>query len=142
MRPRRYPPHVWTTGGSVAVLPLPRPRAPVVVAVRGAQHGVDVERLRGVVVEEDPAVVIQLRDHHGRLHPVVEDVAGLVAADPAEPRLVPVRPYFAQPGGAWPLGEQSDETLDDAQHELLRLFGHVGDADALERNHPVVLEGT
>src|SRR5690242_4665432 len=46
----------------VPLLVLPHPRPPVVVAVRGAQHGVDVERLRGVVVEEDAAVVVELGD--------------------------------------------------------------------------------
>src|SRR5689334_17200498 len=71
----------------VPLLPLPDPRPAVVVAVRGAQHRVHVEGLRGVVVEEDAAVVVELGDQHRRLQPVVEDVARLRAADPAEPGL-------------------------------------------------------
>src|ERR1700712_1188712 len=51
--------------GSVAGgLPLPDECAAVVVAVRRAQHGVDVEGLGGVVVQEDAAVVVELGDEH------------------------------------------------------------------------------
>src|SRR3954447_22705902 len=82
------------------VLELPDPGAAVVVAVRGAQHGVDVEGLGGVVVEEDAAVVVQLRDQHRGLDAVVEDVAGLGATDPAEPRLGQVLADLPEPGGA------------------------------------------
>src|SRR4051812_30958323 len=85
---------------SVPFLPLPHPGAAVVVAVRGAQHGVDVEGLRGVVVEEDTAVVVELGDQHRGLQPVVEDVAGGGPADPGEPGLVEVRLDLAQPGSA------------------------------------------
>jgi hypothetical protein len=60
----------------------------VVVPVRSVQHGVDVQRHRSVVVEENAAVVVEFGDKYRRVGPEVEDVAGLVLADPGEPGLI------------------------------------------------------
>src|SRR3954447_23962677 len=126
---------------AVPLLPLPDPGPPVVVAVGRAQHGVDVEGLRGVVVEEDAAVVVEFGDQHRRLQPVVEDVAGSVPADPGEPGLVEVGLDLGQPGRAGALGQQPDEGRGDAAGGLLGGRRQVGDPDALDRDDPVVLEG-
>ena len=107
------------SGRGVPLLPLPDPGAAVVVAVRGAQHGVDVERLRGVVVEEDAAVVVELGDEDRGLEAVVEDVAGLGARRSrrtrSRRRCVAISRIRAARG---PVGQQADELLGDRQREL------------------------
>jgi len=56
---------------------------PIVVAVGGAEHGVHVERGRGVVVEEHAGVVVQFHDHHGALDPEVEGVPDVCLSLPS-----------------------------------------------------------
>jgi NACHT domain len=53
-----------TSSAGPRPVPLPDPGAAVVVAVRGAENGVDVERLGRAVVEEDAAVMVKFRDEH------------------------------------------------------------------------------
>ena len=57
----------------------------VVAAVRCADHGVHVKAGRFVVVEHDTRVVIELDEHDGTVHPVVE--RRVVAGSPV-PRAV------------------------------------------------------
>jgi hypothetical protein len=99
------------------LLPPPDPGSAVVVAVWSAQDGVDVERLRGVVVEEDAAVVVELGDDHRGLDAVVEDVAGAVPADPGEPGLVQMLLDLSQSGGSRSCRQQPDEGLGDGQDQ-------------------------
>src|SRR3954452_24381971 len=112
---------------SVPLVPLPHPGPAVIVAVRRAQRGVDVVGLRGVVVEEDAAVVVELGDQNRRLQPVVEDVALLRAADPGEPGLVPVPLDLAHPGPSRALRQQPHERRGDAARRLLGGLGQLGD---------------
>jgi hypothetical protein len=86
-------------------------------------------------------VVVELGDEHRRLQPVVEHVAGMEPADPAEPRLVEVGFDLTHPGGARPFRQELYEGLGDVDRMLLHIGGHAGHADAFEWDDPVVLEG-
>src|SRR6476646_8457007 len=84
-RPRSAAP-AWTHGEPsvlLALLPLAQVGAAVIVAVRSPEHRVNVKRFWGVVVEEHPAMMIELGDDDRRLNAVIEHVALSVPADPA-----------------------------------------------------------
>lgn len=57
----------------------------VVVAVGCPHDGVGVKRFGLVVVEEDPAVIIEFYEYHRTLEPIVERPIAVVATDPREP---------------------------------------------------------
>ena len=59
--------------------------AAVVVAVGRADDRVDVVPRRGVVVEHDPALVVELDEEDRAVQAVVEDVVLAEAAPPGEP---------------------------------------------------------
>lgn len=57
---------------------------PVVVAVRGADHGVDVLARGHVVVEHDPGLVLELDEDHRAVEAVVEGAVRSAVTDPGE----------------------------------------------------------
>ena len=66
---------------------LPQQVEAVVVAVRRAHDGVDVELGRLRVGQEHAGVVVELDEGHRALHPVIERAVLAEAADPAEMRV-------------------------------------------------------
>src|SRR4029450_8155964 len=70
---------------------------PVVVAVRRPDHGVGVVARGGVVVEGDPALLVELDQDDGAVNPVVEDAVLVGAAHPREVGLREVSLHLVEP---------------------------------------------
>src|SRR5947207_6803975 len=80
--------HMGPPGGVIDLLVvLAQQVLAVVVAVRRADHGVDVIARGRVVVERHAALMIELDQDHRTVDAIVEDAILLDAADPGEARL-------------------------------------------------------
>ena len=75
---------------------------PVVVAIGGAHHGVDVLavrrlRVRGKMTEAHRLLMIKFNQNHRTVDAIVEDAVVRHATDPGEARLVEVPCHFLTP---------------------------------------------
>ena len=119
---------------------LPQQVEAVVVAVRRAHDGVDVEFRRLRVGQEHAGVVVEFNEGHRALHPVIERAVFREAADPAEMRVGQVPLELADARRARPL-RQRHEVLVDEIGEFASLQGReLAALEAFIRHDPVVLE--
>ena len=118
---------------------LPQQVLAVVVAVRRADHDVDVELLRLVVVQEHALVHVKLDEQHGTVHLVIKHVVVAKATHPGEPGLRQVLLDLLQPHlvMAWP--QMAGIRLDKVSKVALAWGQGIG-TDALVRDDDVVLE--
>src|SRR6185369_17159483 len=87
---------------------LPQQIKSVIVAVRRAHDGMDVEFRRLRVGQEHPGVMIELDEGDWTLHPVIERAVFAEATDPAEMRVRQMPFDLGDPRPARALGQHSE----------------------------------
>jgi hypothetical protein len=117
---------------------LPQQVPAVVVTVRGAEDGVHVERLWLIIGQEDPRVAVELDEHDGAVHFVVESRVFLGRAHPGEIGLLVVPLDLLGTGGGRRGGQPSEVSVDHGHQQFALPHRHVGRAQALVREHHVV----
>ena len=136
--PQLGPPDVSLTVGVRALVVLPQQVLAVVVAVGRAHHRVDVDARRRVVVEDDPALVIELDQHHRTVDAVIKDAVVGGLAVPQEERLVEVGADFLHLDTVVPRPQPTGVDLHESQQRRLLLLVQLGKANALVRQLDVV----
>lgn len=115
-------------------------RSTIVVAIRCAYDGVDVEGHCGVVGEKIAAVMIEFENDDRVLDAEIERASGLQTADPGGPGIIEMVMNFGNSDRA-PAGRHERVELVDEVNECG--FGEIGKltiAHSLEGDDAVVLE--